>query len=92
MGYSMHASPSSYEPGKCAADCTAKTAFNAAHGIGMACAFFNSYVLVRNGSPEGTACAFYTRAYDAGYATNRGYGGGGEEVAIAQSYTFAVGG
>lgn len=63
-----------YTPGTCASACNAQTAYNKAHpasdGSYKTCAFFNSYVLSKNGVAQGLYCSMYTQTWAASYGTN----------------------
>ena len=57
-----------------AAACESQNEYNIAHppavGDPAICAFFTTYLMAKNGSPEGQYCALYTQYWDTSYATN----------------------
>lgn len=83
-----------FDPSQCAAACQAQTAYDARHpasdGTYMPCNFFNVYILSKNNIPQGTYCSFYSRTWDASYATNTGYYSGTTHYTVADSYTYAL--
>ncbi|RMZ75472.1 hypothetical protein DV738_g5463, partial [Chaetothyriales sp. CBS 135597] len=80
-----------FDLGRCAAACAAVTQFNADHLCNRAtCRFFDTYILLKNGVPQGQVCAMYTRSWDSSYADNYGYHStdGSDEYTIEWSYIF----
>lgn len=54
----------------------------------MTCQFYNTYILERNGVPQGQYCAMYNETWNATYATNVGqYDSKGNHYTISYSYT-----
>ena len=57
-----------------AAACESQNEYNIAHppaiGDPAICTFFTTYLMAKNGSPEGQYCALYTQYWDISYATN----------------------
>jgi len=86
--------PGIYDPSQCAASCQATTAYDRRHprsdGTYDACNFFNSYVLSRDGVPQGTYCSMYTRVWDKSYSTNYGQWRGSSRYTVSQSYGYAL--
>ena len=88
--------PGLYDPSQCAAVCEQTTSYDkqhlvAADGTYKACNFFNSYVLSKNNSPQGTYCAYYTQPFDRSYATNNGqYDGDGNYYSVSSSYSYTL--
>jgi len=60
----------------CAAACDAETAYAVAHppadGKVRKCNFWNTYILNRNGEPQGQYCSLYTEQHANSFATNKG--------------------
>ncbi|OCL06951.1 hypothetical protein AOQ84DRAFT_67379 [Glonium stellatum] len=83
-----------FDPSQCSAACQAQTAYDARHpasdGTYMPCNFFNAYILLKNGIPQGTYCSFYSRTWDASYATNTGYTSGSTQYSVVDSFTYAL--
>lgn len=84
-----------YDPANCAKLCQAQTAYNKAHPAKgattyRACNYFNAYVLLKNGVPQGTYCSLYTKPWDASYATNAGQSRGSDQYTIAESFGFTL--
>ncbi|KAK8036389.1 hypothetical protein PG991_001526 [Apiospora marii] len=85
-----------FDAGLCAAACSAQSAYNLAHPPSdgskpKTCQFFNTYMLLKNGVPEGQYCSLYTMAWDNSYAKNTGQYRGSDRYTIAYSYTFVNG-
>ncbi|RMD43044.1 hypothetical protein DV735_g2090, partial [Chaetothyriales sp. CBS 134920] len=81
-----------FDPSRCAAACAAVTQFNADHLCSRAtCRFFDTYILLKNGVPQGQVCAMYTRSWGSVYANNYGYYStdGSNHYTIEWSYTFS---
>ncbi|KAF1995427.1 hypothetical protein P154DRAFT_500294 [Amniculicola lignicola CBS 123094] len=83
-----------YDPFVCASACQAQTAYDRAtagpDGSYKPCNFFNSYILSKNGVPQGTYCSFYTRSWDEGYAVNTGYTFGSDVYTVEASFTYGL--
>jgi hypothetical protein len=84
-----------YDPSLCAVACQSQTLYdhnNPAQGVTTykACNFFNSYILLQNGVPQGTYCSMYTRAWDPSYATNTGQTRADGVYTIAGSLTYTL--
>ncbi|KAK3066636.1 hypothetical protein LTS18_001590, partial [Coniosporium uncinatum] len=75
----------------CSELCSAQTKYNVAHppktGDPRICRFFNTYIISRNGVPQGQYCAMYTEAWDTSYATNKGQWRGKDEYTISYSFS-----
>ncbi|KAK8119239.1 uncharacterized protein PG998_003865 [Apiospora kogelbergensis] len=85
-----------FDAGLCAAACSAQSAYNLAHPPSdgtnpKTCQFFNTYMLLKNGVPEGQYCSMYTMAWDNSYAKNTGQYRGNDKYTIAYSFTFVNG-
>lgn len=85
-----------FDAGLCAAACSAQSAYNLRHPPTdgtkpKTCQFFNTYMLLKNGVPEGQYCSLYTMAWDASYAKNTGQYRGNDKYTIAYSYSFVNG-
>jgi hypothetical protein len=67
-------SNSYYDAGLCAAACVSQNEYNTAHPPNNSppslCKFFTSYMISKNGQPQGQYCAMYTEPWDITYATN----------------------
>ncbi|KAI5250425.1 hypothetical protein E4T43_00013 [Aureobasidium subglaciale] len=83
-----------YTPGTCASACNAQTAYNKAHpakdGSYKTCAFFNSYVLSKNGVPQGLYCSMYSQTWAASYGTNYGQYRGSDRYTVSESYGYST--
>lgn len=85
-----------FDAGLCAAACSAQSVYNLAHPPSdgskpKTCQFFNTYMLLKNGVPEGQYCSLYTMGWDARFAKNTGQYRGNDRYTIAYSYTFVNG-
>ncbi|KAF2705643.1 hypothetical protein K504DRAFT_460360 [Pleomassaria siparia CBS 279.74] len=83
-----------YDPSLCAAVCQAQTSYDrataASNGTYKPCNFYTAYVLLKNDVPQGTHCGFYTRAWDASYASNTGYYDGSDVYKVVASFTYTL--
>jgi hypothetical protein len=84
-----------YDPSLCAAACQTQTIYDHDHpaqGVYTykPCNFFNSYILIQNGVPQGTYCSMYTRAWDVSYAVNTGQTRGSSVYTIAESFGYSL--
>ncbi|KAF1985364.1 hypothetical protein K402DRAFT_455027 [Aulographum hederae CBS 113979] len=81
-----------FDPNLCAAACEAQSAYNLKHPPAnrppKVCHFFNTYVMSKNGVPQGQYCALYTEPWDATYATNKGQSRGKDLYTISYSFSF----
>ncbi|KAK8011633.1 hypothetical protein PG990_010598 [Apiospora arundinis] len=82
-----------FDAGLCAAACSAQSAYNIRYppkdgSKPKTCQFFNTYMLLKNGVPEGQYCSLYTMAWDSSYAKNTGQNRGNDKYTIAYSYSF----
>lgn len=92
--------PGVYDPSQCAAACQATTAYDkqnllvkSANGTVtyMPCNYFNSFVVSKNGVPQGTSCYFFSQPYSAQQATETiQYDQSGNEFTISSSYGFTL--
>ncbi|KAK8097518.1 hypothetical protein PG984_016657 [Apiospora sp. TS-2023a] len=85
-----------FDAGLCAAACSAQSDYNLRHPPTdgtkpKTCQFFNTYMLLKNGQPEGQYCSLYTMAWDPSYAKNTGQYRGSDRYTIAYSYSFVNG-
>ncbi|KAK7968634.1 hypothetical protein PG988_007707 [Apiospora saccharicola] len=85
-----------FDAGLCAAACSAQSDYNLRHPPTdgtkpKTCQFFNTYMLLKNGQPEGQYCSLYTMAWDPSYAKNTGQYRGSDRYTIAYSYGFVNG-
>jgi hypothetical protein len=83
-----------YNPNQCASACLATNQYSHKHprsdGTYDACNFFNSYVLSKNGDPQGTYCAMYTGTWAKSYSTNYGQYRGSDRYTVGQSYGWTM--
>ncbi len=84
-----------YDPSLCATACQAQTLYDKTHPASgattyMPCNFFNAYILVKNGIPQGTICSLYTETWDASYATNYGQTRGTDVYTIYESLGYSL--
>lgn len=86
--------PGLYDAGKCAAACSANTAYNSRHpradGTYDKCVFFNAYLLSKNNVADGTYCSLYTQKWGKPYDTNFGQYRGSDYYSVSSSYGFTV--
>ncbi|KAK6004336.1 hypothetical protein QM012_008198 [Aureobasidium pullulans] len=86
--------PGPYDPSQCASACVATNQYSHKHprsdGTYDPCNFFNSYVLSKNGSPQGTYCSMYTSTWDKSYSTNYGQYRGSDRYTVGQSYGWTL--
>ena len=86
--------PGLYDAGKCAAACSANTAYNSRHpradGTYDVCKFFNAYLLSKNNVADGTYCSLYTQTWGKPYDTNFGQYRGSDYYSVSSSYGFTL--
>lgn len=88
--------PGIYDPAQCASACQATTAYDKAfladeHGNYKACNFFNSFVVSKDGVPQGTTCYFFTKSWEAGFAKDVGqYDQRGRAYTVSSSYAYTL--
>ncbi|KAL1310534.1 hypothetical protein AAFC00_000817 [Neodothiora populina] len=78
-----------FDASQCAAACTATSVYDLSVGIPQTCQFFNTYLLLKNGSPVGQYCAMYNQTWPASYATNKGQWRGTNHYTIGHSYSYS---
>ncbi|KAI0416359.1 hypothetical protein F5X98DRAFT_388110 [Xylaria grammica] len=82
-----------FDPALCAAACTAQSEYNLAHppttGSAQTCQFFNTYLLLKNGLPEGQVCSMYSLSWDATYSLTSGQWRDGDHYSVAYSFTYS---
>lgn len=90
MGYKLFNDGQPFEPARCAAACEAETKWNVEHlNSRMLCKFFNTYVLMKNGEPQGQYCSMYTQKWAKSVAVNDGQYRGQDHYTIASSYSYS---
>ncbi|KAI4940733.1 hypothetical protein J4E86_010705 [Alternaria arbusti] len=90
MGYKLFNDGQPFEPARCAAACEAETKWNVEHlNSRMLCKFFNTYVLMKNGEPQGQYCSMYTQKWAKSVAVNDGQYHGDDHYTIASSYSYS---
>ncbi len=90
MGYKLFNDGQPFEPARCAAACEAETQWNIEHlNSRMLCKFFNTYVLMKNGEPQGQYCSMYTQKWEKNVAVNDGQWRGEDHYTIASSYSYS---
>ncbi|KAH6639605.1 hypothetical protein C7974DRAFT_449729 [Boeremia exigua] len=90
MGYKLFNDGQPFEPARCAAACEAETKWNVEHlDSRMLCKFFNTYVLMKNGEPQGQYCSMYTQKWEKNVAVNDGQWRGDDHYTIASSYSYS---
>lgn len=77
----------------CAAACTSQNVYNTAHppktGSPKLCQFFNTYIPLKNGVPQGQVCVMYTQAWDpTTYGTNSKQYRGTDVYTVEYSYSY----
>ncbi|KAJ4994488.1 hypothetical protein SVAN01_00317 [Stagonosporopsis vannaccii] len=70
-------------------DCEETTRYNQQTGGRGICRYVNTYVLVKNGKPDGQVCAMYTRSWGKEYAVNTGYHTQDSEYTIRSSLSYS---
>ncbi|THX57875.1 hypothetical protein D6D06_03446 [Aureobasidium pullulans] len=80
-----------FDISKCAAACEAQADYARAHppangGEIKTCQFFNTYMLMKNGSPVGQYCSLYSASWPSSYATNFGQYRGSDKYSVEWSY------
>jgi hypothetical protein len=92
MGSRWYTGP--YDPSQCASACLATNQYSHKHprsdGTYDPCNFFNSYVLSKNGDPQGTYCSMYTGTWAKSYSTNYGQYRGPDRYTVGQSYGWTI--
>ncbi|RDW58609.1 hypothetical protein BP6252_13085 [Coleophoma cylindrospora] len=82
-----------FDVGLCAAACAANSAYNVAHppstGSPDICTFFNTYLLSKNGVPQGQYCSLYTEPWDISYAVNSGQTRGKDKYTVSYSFSYS---
>ncbi|TGJ85297.1 hypothetical protein E0Z10_g3471 [Xylaria hypoxylon] len=82
-----------FDPALCAAACTAQSEYNLAHPPATApaqtCQFFNTYLLLKNGLPEGQVCSMYSLSWASTYSSTSGQWRGDDHYSVAYSFTYA---
>ncbi|KAG9698233.1 hypothetical protein KCU95_g1526, partial [Aureobasidium melanogenum] len=86
--------PGPYDPSQCASACIATNQYSHKHprsdGTYDPCNFFNSYVLSKNGAPQGTYCSMYTSTWGKSLSTNYGQYRGSDRYTVGQSYGWTL--
>ncbi|RDW56507.1 hypothetical protein BP5796_13148 [Coleophoma crateriformis] len=81
-----------FDVGLCAAACAATSAYDVAHppatGSPDICSFFNTYLLSKNGVPQGQYCAMYTEPWSNTYAVNSGQNRGNDKYTVSYSFSY----
>ena len=93
MGYKLFQT-GAFDVSLCAAACSSQTQYNVAHpptdgSAPMTCQFFNTYILLRNGTNVGQYCSMYNQTWALSTATNVGQYRGYDKYTIAYSYAFS---
>jgi len=78
-----------FDASKCAAACTSTSVWDLAHGFTQTCQFFNTYLLLKNGTAVGQYCAMYNETWADSYATNVGQYRGANHYTISHSYSYS---
>lgn len=82
-----------FDPLLCSAFCASQTAYNVAHppetGAPMTCQFFNTYILLLNGTSVGQYCSLYNETWAPSYATNSGQYRGADHYTIEYSFSYS---
>jgi len=72
-----------------------KGAYNLRHesapGTARICRFFDAYIQYKDGANPVFTCTYYTKSYDASFATNFGqYNSAGNHFTNEHSYTYTL--
>lgn len=90
MGYKLFNDGKPFDVARCAAACEAESQWNIQHlGGRMLCRFFNTYVLNKNGVPQGQYCSMYNETWSGAYATNDGQYRGDDHYTISYSIGYS---
>ncbi|KAI1077785.1 hypothetical protein F5B20DRAFT_592509 [Whalleya microplaca] len=85
-------STSIFDPNLCAAACASQNEYNLAHpvtyGETLICNFFTTYLVAKNGDPQGQYCALYTQSWNSSYATNDGLWSGTDHYTIGYAFSY----
>ncbi|KAI1505953.1 hypothetical protein F5X99DRAFT_427835 [Biscogniauxia marginata] len=81
-----------FDPNLCAAACSSQNEYNTAHppanGEPKICKFFTTYLMAKNGNPEGQYCVLYTQHWDISYATNDGQWRGDDHYTVGYAFSY----
>jgi hypothetical protein len=81
-----------FSAARCAAACETETQYNIQHLDSRSiCRFFNTYLLLKNGVPQGQICSLYNTTWLAtpGILSNTGQYSGSDHYTIANSETYS---
>ncbi|KAI0197983.1 hypothetical protein F4808DRAFT_269718 [Astrocystis sublimbata] len=82
-----------FDPALCAVACSTQSEYNLAHppakGPAQTCQFYNTYLLLKNGLPEGQVCSMYSMSWDVSYASTSGQTRGRDHYTVAYSFTYS---
>jgi len=83
-----------YNPAVCVQSCIGTNTHSHKHprsdGTYDPCNFVNSYVLSKNGVPQGTYCSMYTTTWLKKISTNYGQWRGADQYTVSQSYGWTL--
>ncbi|KAI0599552.1 hypothetical protein F4775DRAFT_591339 [Biscogniauxia sp. FL1348] len=81
-----------FDPNLCAAACASQNEYNTANppadGEPMICKYFTTYLMAKNGNPEGQYCVLYTQYWDSSYATNAGQWYGDDHYTVGYAFSY----
>ncbi|KAI0010758.1 hypothetical protein F4779DRAFT_638391 [Xylariaceae sp. FL0662B] len=80
-----------FDPNLCAAACTSQNEYDLLHlltGEPMICRFFTTYLMAKNGNPEGQYCTLYTQYWNSSYATNDGQWRGEDHYTVGYAFSY----
>lgn len=85
-------SNSYFDPSLCAAACVTQNEYNTEHPPADRapdlCKFFTTYMISKNGQPQGQFCAMYTETWGTEYAVNVGQWAGDDHYTVEYGFSY----
>lgn len=82
-----------FDAGLCATACMSQNTYNLQHppasGSPQLCKFFTTYLMSKNGVPQGQYCALYSQTWDPSYATNTGQWRGSDQYTVSYASSYS---
>jgi len=94
MGYKAYNDGAAFSIERCAAACSAQSAYNIAHppqdgSTPTTCQYFATYYLMKNGNVQSQVCSMYSESWGTQYAVNTGYFYGSDVYTIRSSVIYS---
>jgi len=94
MGYKAYNDGQAFSIERCAAACSAQSAYNVANpptdgSAPTTCQFFATYFLMKNGNVQSQVCSLYSESWGPQYAVNTGYFYGSDVYTIRSSVIYS---